>query len=83
MIAFHGTADNVLYYQNLIEMNKQWPNVLGLGFTANTTNDPFTGYTKMTFGDGTKYIAYSAAGVGHTVPVDGSYSTTRMLRVLH
>jgi len=66
---WHGTADTTLYYQNLVEANKQWPNVLGVSFSKNNTNTPLPNYTQMIYGDGTKYVAYSALGVGHTVPV--------------
>jgi acetylxylan esterase len=44
-------------------------NVFGLSLTKNVTNTPLSGYTQMIYGDGTQYIAYSAQGVGHTVPV--------------
>ncbi|PMD38625.1 carbohydrate esterase family 1 protein [Hyaloscypha variabilis F] len=69
---WHGTADTTLYYQNFVEANKQWPNVLGISFTKNNTNTPQSGYTQMVFGDGTQYVGYSAQGVGHTVPVHES-----------
>ncbi|KAJ6262566.1 hypothetical protein Dda_3377 [Drechslerella dactyloides] len=58
---YHGTADNVLYYNNFLESNKQWPSVLGISFTRNETNNPLSGWTKMIFGDGTQYVAFSAA----------------------
>lgn len=48
------------------------PNVLGISFTKNVTNNPQSGYTQMVFGDGTQYVGYSAQGVGHTVPVHES-----------
>ncbi|KAF4633373.1 hypothetical protein G7Y89_g4748 [Cudoniella acicularis] len=66
---WHGTVDTTLYYQNLIEANKQWSNVFGISWTKNNTNTPLSGYTQMIYGDGTQYVAYSAVGVGHTVPV--------------
>ena len=69
MQLWHGTADTTLYYQNLVEANKQWSNVLGVNFNHNATNTPLPQYTQMVFGDGTKLVAYSAVGVGHTVPV--------------
>lgn len=65
---WHGTEDTTLYYQNLVEANKQWSNVFGLELTKNNTDTPLSGYTEMVYGDGTQYVAYSAAGVGHTVP---------------
>ncbi|KAK6340606.1 hypothetical protein TWF696_008931 [Orbilia brochopaga] len=66
---YHGTADTTLYYNNFLESNKQWPNVLGISFTRNETNNPLSGWTKMIFGDGTQYVAYSAGGVGHNIPM--------------
>jgi len=66
---WHGTADTALYYQNLVEADKQWSNVLGVAFARNNSNTPLNGYTQLIYGDGTKYVSYSAAGVGHTVPV--------------
>lgn len=65
---YHGTADNVLYYQNFIESTKQWPNVFGISWTRNQTNTPIPGYTKLIYGDGTQFVAYSAAGVDHNIP---------------
>ena len=67
---WHGTADNfVNYYSNFAEQTKEWSTLLGVTFTKNVTNSPQSGYTQMVYGDGTKFVAYSAAGVGHTVPV--------------
>ncbi|KAH8652709.1 Alpha/Beta hydrolase protein [Tricladium varicosporioides] len=66
---WHGTADTTLYYQNLVEANKQWSNVFGISLTKNNTNTPLSSYTQMVYGDGKQYVAYSAVGVGHTVPV--------------
>lgn len=40
-----------------------------MNFVKNITNTPQSGYTQMMYGDGTRFTAYSAAGVGHTVPV--------------
>ncbi|KAF3921878.1 hypothetical protein AA313_de0210397 [Arthrobotrys entomopaga] len=66
---YHGTADTTLYYQNFLESEKQWPNVLGLSFTRNETNNPLNGWTKMVYGDGTQFVGYSAAGVTHNIPL--------------
>jgi len=65
---WHGTADTLVRPQNMIESMKQWSNVFGVSLTKNITNDPVQGYTKMIYGDGTKLVGYSAAGVGHVVP---------------
>jgi acetylxylan esterase len=69
MLTFHGTADTLVLYANLAEEIKQWSGLLGVSFTKNITNTPSAAYTEMVYGDGTLYNAYSAVGVGHTVPV--------------
>jgi len=55
------------------EMLKQWSNVLELTTSKNTSNTPQSGYTQTIYGDGTaataQLVGYSAAGVGHTVPI--------------
>jgi len=69
MATWHGTADAVASYINLAEQVKQWSALLGVEFARNVTDSPARGYTQMVFGDGTRLTAYSAEGVGHTVPV--------------
>jgi acetylxylan esterase len=71
MQLWHGTADPLVKYPNLAEQIKLWSLVLNAPFSKNVTGDPQAGYTKMVFGDGTKLVAYSAQGVGHTVPING------------
>lgn len=66
---WHGTADNLVFYPNLGEQIKEWSGIHGVQFSGNVTDTPQAGYTKMVYGDGTKFTAYSAVGVGHTVPV--------------
>ncbi|KAF4334950.1 feruloyl esterase B precursor (subclass of the carboxylic acid esterase) [Fusarium beomiforme] len=68
---YHGTADYLVFYQNLLEQIKEWSTIQGVSFTRNETSTPQSGYTTMIYGDGTKFVAVSAAGVGHTVPVHG------------
>lgn len=68
-LLWHGKADTFVSYLNLAEMIKQWSEVLGVGFARNETNTPIQRYTKMVYGDGTRLVAISAEGVGHTVPV--------------
>jgi acetylxylan esterase len=68
MAIWHGTSDTLVTYANLGEALKEWSNVLGVTFTKNETNNPQARYTKMVYGDGTKLLGYSAAGVGHMVP---------------
>ncbi|KAG8971988.1 hypothetical protein FRC05_010401 [Tulasnella sp. 425] len=69
MMLWHGTADTTLYYPNLQQEINEWTNVLGQSTTPTTTtqNDLQSGYTHTTYGCVVQ--AYSAAGVGHTVPV--------------
>jgi len=69
MLIWHGTIDTTLYYENFGQEILEWTNVLGVSSTATTTtlNDPDSGYTQTTYGS--QVVAYSAAGVGHTVPV--------------
>ncbi|KAK7446363.1 hypothetical protein VKT23_014569 [Stygiomarasmius scandens] len=69
MMIWHGTIDNTLLYPNFNEEIKEWTNVLGVSQTPSTTtqNNPSSGYTKTTYGN--VVVAYSAANVGHTVPV--------------
>lgn len=69
MQVWHGTVDNIVLYPNLGEEIKEWSGLLGVSFTKNITNTPQSGYTEIVYGDGTKFVAYSAVGVGHTVPV--------------
>lgn len=68
MQLWHGTADYVISYEDLIQALLEWSAVLGVEFSHNVTNTPEAGYTEMIYGDGTKLVAYSAAGVGHYVP---------------
>ncbi|KAG8870783.1 hypothetical protein FRC20_011330 [Serendipita sp. 405] len=69
MMLWHGTTDTTLSYNNYGEAIKQWTNVFGVSQTPSSTssNDPQSGYTKTTYGS--NVVGYSAAGVGHTVPV--------------
>jgi len=67
MMEWHGTADTLLSYPNYAEELKQWSNVLNVSLTATNQNNPQSGYTQSVYG--TQLVGYSAAGVGHTVPV--------------
>jgi acetylxylan esterase len=64
-----SNSDATLFYENFGEEIKEWTNVLGDSQTPSTTslNNPQSGYTKTTYGN--NVVAYSAEGVGHTVPV--------------
>jgi acetylxylan esterase len=63
----HGTADTVLYPQNLVEAIKQWTSVFGVSTTpVDTAEDtPLPGWTRTRYGS--KLEAYEAAGVSHDV----------------
>ncbi|RBR15904.1 uncharacterized protein FIESC28_07149 [Fusarium coffeatum] len=65
---WHGTADNLVVYQNFLEQIKEWSTLHGVSFTRDQANTPQSGYTTKIYGDGTKFVAVSAAGVGHVVP---------------
>lgn len=62
-------SDTTLYYPNYGEEIKEWTDVFGVSQTPQSTvqNDPQSGYTMTTYG--TNVVGFSAAGVGHTVPV--------------
>ncbi|KAF2113530.1 acetylxylan esteras-like protein 1 precursor [Lophiotrema nucula] len=68
MQVLHGTADTVLYPQNLQEEIKEWTSVFGVSATATeTTKDtPLVGWTRYRYGS--KFEAYEAAGVDHNIP---------------
>lgn len=55
------------------EALKEWSNVLNLSTMKTAANTPQSQYTQTIYGSGTattaQLVAYSAAGVGHTVPV--------------
>jgi len=70
MQMWHGTADSVINYNNFVQELAEWSTVLGVSFSHNVTNSPQSGYTKMVYGDGTKLVGYSAAGVGHFPPTN-------------
>ncbi|KAE8446835.1 hypothetical protein EG329_011612 [Mollisiaceae sp. DMI_Dod_QoI] len=69
---WHGTADGLVFYENLKEEIKEWTGIFGITFRRNLTGVPQRGYTQMVFGEGDRLVAYSAVGVGHTVPVHES-----------
>ncbi|OCL07201.1 carbohydrate esterase family 1 protein [Glonium stellatum] len=69
MQVWHGTADTLIHYLNLGEEIKEWSGLLDVTWSKNNTHTPQSAYTQMVYGDGTKFVAYSAVGVGHTVPV--------------
>lgn len=60
MQLIHGTADDVLRFQNFGEEIKQWTNVLGVSQTPSFTDTPQSGWTRTRYG-----------GTGVTAPVEG------------
>ncbi|KAJ7636211.1 carbohydrate esterase family 1 and carbohydrate-binding module family 1 protein [Roridomyces roridus] len=70
---YHGTADTTLFYENFGEEIKEWAGIFGYNAAAPTQvlqNTPLSGYTKSIYGPNLQGI--SAAGVGHTVPIQGN-----------
>jgi len=70
---YHGTADTTLYPENLGEEIKEWAGIFGYNAAAPTQvlqNTPLSGYTKSIYGPALQGIL--AAGVGHTVPIQGN-----------
>ncbi|KAF2742178.1 carbohydrate esterase family 1 protein [Sporormia fimetaria CBS 119925] len=65
---FHGTADDIVYPQNLKEQVKQWTAVFNVSETPTdvTKDTPLLGWTRYRYGD--KLEAYEAAGVPHDIP---------------
>lgn len=72
---WHGTADTTLDYANLAEDIKQWTNVLELSEAPSGSDTPANGTTREFWNNDcgyTVYEAFSLAGVGHSVPFNGS-----------
>jgi len=71
MQIYHGTADTTLLPQNYNETIKQWTGIFGYSDRPQTVqnNTPHPGYSTETYGPNVQGIF--AAGVGHTVPVQG------------
>ncbi|KAB8141746.1 PHB depolymerase family esterase [Chloroflexia bacterium SDU3-3] len=71
MQLWHGTNDDVLYYQNFTEAVKQWTDVLGTGQTPAYTDAPQASWTRTRYGGtGTQapVEAISVAGGPHNLP---------------
>ncbi|KAF1918715.1 Alpha/Beta hydrolase protein [Ampelomyces quisqualis] len=64
----HGTADTVLYPQNMVEQVKQWTSVFGVSETPTEVKEdtPLKGWTRRRYGG--KFEAYEALGVTHDIP---------------
>ncbi|MFG6201585.1 PHB depolymerase family esterase [Nonomuraea sp. JJY05] len=76
MQLWHGTTDTTLAYANFGEEIKQWTNLHGLTQTPSSTDTPRSGVTRTRYG-GTgaqpAVEAYSFAGYGHSLPLDGMF----------
>ncbi|KIM23821.1 carbohydrate esterase family 1 protein [Serendipita vermifera MAFF 305830] len=64
---WHGTADEILNYNNFGEEVKQWTNVSGVSTTPTNTvaNYPLSGWTRYDYGP--NVMGISAAGVTHDI----------------
>jgi acetylxylan esterase len=69
MHVWYETADALVFYPKLGQEIKKWSGLDDATWTKNLTTTPQGGYKLMVHGDETNFIAYSAFGVGHTVPV--------------
>lgn len=82
MQVFHGTADETLNDTNLGEEIKEWTGVFGLLSGRNESDSlavpaptrveldtPLANWTKMIYGEGDWFEAYSAWNVTHNIPV--------------
>ncbi|GAA4877001.1 extracellular catalytic domain type 1 short-chain-length polyhydroxyalkanoate depolymerase [Kitasatospora terrestris] len=72
---WHGTADTILNYNNFGEEIKQWTDVLGVSRTPSATDTPASGWTRTRYNNSagtTQVEAYSIAGAGHQLPVQGA-----------
>ncbi|HET9657396.1 MAG TPA: PHB depolymerase family esterase [Kineosporiaceae bacterium] len=71
---WHGEEDHFVDYTNLQAEVDQWTNVFGLAQTPSNTDAHHPGWSRRQFADrsGTVQVeAYSAAGLGHMLPVPG------------
>ncbi|GAA0670844.1 hypothetical protein GCM10010193_23760 [Kitasatospora atroaurantiaca] len=72
---WHGTADTILSHNNLGEEIKQWTDVLGVSQTPSATDTPAANWTRTRYNNSagtTQVEAYSIAGAGHELPVQGT-----------
>ncbi|MEV5891677.1 extracellular catalytic domain type 1 short-chain-length polyhydroxyalkanoate depolymerase [Nonomuraea fuscirosea] len=70
VMAWHGTADDVLPYTMLQEETDQWTDVHGLSQTPTATDSPQSGWTRRVYGSG-QVEAYTITGAGHNLPHPG------------
>jgi hypothetical protein len=72
---WHGTADTTLNYNNLGEEIKQWTNVLGVSQSPSSSDTPVTNWNRTRYNNSsgtTQVEAYSIAGAGHQLPIQGT-----------
>ncbi|MFD9124572.1 PHB depolymerase family esterase [Kitasatospora sp. NPDC059571] len=72
---WHGTADTILSHNDLGEEIKQWTDVLGVSQTPSATDTPASGWTRTRYDNSagtTQVEAYSIAGAGHQLPIQGA-----------
>lgn len=70
LMAWHGTADNVLNFSMLQKEVDQWTNVHGVSQTPTSTSSPQSGWTRRVYGAG-QVEAYTINGAGHNLPHSG------------
>ncbi|MFD0275640.1 PHB depolymerase family esterase [Kitasatospora sp. NPDC127111] len=82
---WHGTTDTILSHNNLGEEIKQWTDVLGVSQTPSATDTPSANWTRTRYDNSagtTQVEAYSLAGVGHQLPVQGSAMAARAIHFM-
>ncbi|WP_225805014.1 PHB depolymerase family esterase [Streptomyces sp. NK15101] len=82
---WHGTTDTILNHNNLGEEIKQWTDVLGVSQTPSATDTPATDWTRTRYNNSagaTQVEAYSIAGTGHQLPVQGTGMAAEAVRFM-
>jgi poly(hydroxyalkanoate) depolymerase family esterase len=82
---WHGTADTTLNYNNLGEEIKQWTNVLGVSQTPSSSDTPVTNWNRTRYNNtsgSTQVEAYSIAGAGHQLPIQGTPMAAYAIRFM-
>ena len=70
LMAWHGTADDVLNFSMLQKEIDQFTNVHGISQTPTSTTSPQSGWTRRVYGSG-QVEAYTINGAGHNLPHPG------------
>ncbi|WP_344745440.1 extracellular catalytic domain type 1 short-chain-length polyhydroxyalkanoate depolymerase, partial [Streptosporangium vulgare] len=70
LMAWHGTADDVLNFSMLQKEVDQWTNVHGVSQTPTSTTSPQSGWTRRVYGSG-QVEAYTIDRAGHNLPHPG------------